>query len=232
MSSRAQTACAVTGVIGVVLILIGFVTAHYVPPPKANWTAEHLQSFYQSHSDLKRFGLFVMLFGTAFFAPLVAGMKVVLDRIEGPPGTLATLQAIIGAAGTVLLILFVMLLGVAAFRPDRSPDVTQAFHDAGWFMAFLSAVPFTMQAITIAAAVLGHPETLLPRWFGYLNISVAVLLIPGAALLLFKTGPLSYHGILGYWIPLVVFASWMIAMAWAIRRSANTPDPIGAAPAA
>lgn len=232
MNTRSQTACAVAGIVGLALILGGFVAAHYVPPPKANWSAAHLQSFYESHADLKRFGIFLMLFGTALFAPLVAGMKVVLDRIEGPSGPLATLQAIIGAAGTVLLILFAFLCAVAAFRPERNPDVTQAFHDAGWFMAFLSAVPFSMQAASIAAVVLGHPETLLPRWYGYLNISIAVLLLPGAALLLFKTGPLSYHGILGYWIPLVVFATWMVAMAWAIRRSALTPGPVGAEPAA
>lgn len=230
MNARSQTACAAAGVLGLVLILVGFVATHYIPPPKANWSPTHLQSFYESHSDLKRFGIVVLLFGTALFAPLVAGMKVVLERIEEPPRTLATLQAVIGAAGTVLLILFAMLVAVAAFRPERNPEITQAFHDAGWFMAFLSAAPFALQAVTIAAAVLGNPETLIPRWFGFLNLWIAVLLLPGAALLLFKTGPLAYHGLLGYWIPLVAFALWMVAMAWAIRRSALATGTVAADP--
>ncbi|MFZ2175301.1 MAG: hypothetical protein WAW17_14970 [Rhodococcus sp. (in: high G+C Gram-positive bacteria)] len=219
-----QTAYAVAGVAAVVLIFVGLLLSQYMPPPKADWSAEHIQVFYQSHTALKRVGIFLLLFGTTLFAVLVAGMKVVLGRIEGPGRPLGLLQAIIGAAGTALLMLFAMILAVAAFRPERSPEITQALHDLGWFMAFISAVPFTLQAVAIAVAILTNRETVLPRWFGYLNISVAVLLLPGAALLFFKTGPLAYHGILSYWIPVFDFGIWMLAMAWAIRRSALTPD--------
>lgn len=224
MSARMQTACAVAGIAGLVLILAGFVATDLIPPPKANWGAERLADFYASDPDLKRFGVVLLLFGTAGFAPLVAGMTIAMARGEERPQILAVLQAVLGGVGTVLLVLFAMLLGVAAFRPERSPEITQALHDAGFFMAFLSAVTFTLQAVCIAAAVLADRTAapLLPRWFGYLNVSVAVLLLPGAVLVLFKTGPLSYHGILGYWIPLVVFAAWMVSMAWAIRRSALT----------
>jgi hypothetical protein len=227
MRSRFQTTCAVLGVVGLVLILGGMLGAHLLPPPRADWTADQFRSFYATSTGLKRFGIFLLLFGTAFFAPLVAGMTVVLERIEGPRPSFARLQGVIGAVGTTLLVLFSFFLAAAAFRPERSADVTTALHDLGWFMAFLSAVPFTLQAAVIATVVLAHPEGLLPRWFGYVNISVAVLLLPGVAVMLFKTGPLSYHGILGYWIPLFVFGIWMLAMAWAIRRSAARPEHTG-----
>jgi hypothetical protein len=100
-------------------------------------------------------------------------------------------------------------------------------------MAFISAPPFMLQAFAIAAAVLGDKRAtpVLPRWFGYLNLWIAVLLAPGAVLLFFKTGPLSYHGLLGYWVPLFAFGGWMLAMAWAIRESALA-DASSAAPAA
>jgi hypothetical protein len=227
MGSGFQTTCAVLGVIGLPLILVGMLCAHLLPPPHADWTADQFQQFYESDTGLKRFGLFLLLFGTAAFAPLVAGMSVVLERIEGRRPAFARLQGVIGAVGTTLLVLFAFFLAAAAFRPERNGEITEALHDLGWFMAFLSAVPFTLQAAVIAAVVLGRPEGLLPRWFGYVNISVAVLLIPGVAVMLFKTGPLSYHGILGYWIPLFAFGAWMLTMAWAIRRSAMTPEPTG-----
>lgn len=228
IQSRFLTTCAVLGLVGVPFILVGMVCAHLLPPPHADWTADQFKLFYESNTGLKRFGLFLLLFGTAAFAPLVAGMTMVLERIEGPRPTFARLQAVIGTVGTTLLIIFTFLLATAAFRPERNAEITAALHDAGWFMAFLSAVPFTLQAAVIAAVVLAHPETLLPRWFGYVNISVAVLLFPGVAVLLFKTGPLSYHGILGYWIPLFAFGGWMLAMAWAIRRCAVSLEPTSA----
>lgn len=225
MSARFQSLCAIAGMVGLAIFFAGFIAADFVPPPKANWSAGRLAEFYRSDPDLKRFGIFLMLMGIVGFGTLTAGMSVALARGEQRPQILAVAQGVIGACGTTLLVLFTFLVGVAAFRPDRNPEITQSWHDAGWFMAFLSAMPFTTQAATIAAAVLTDrsPAPILPRWFGYLNISCAVLLFPGVALIMFKTGPLSYHGILGYWIPVVVFASWMVSMAWGIGRSARTP---------
>jgi hypothetical protein len=222
MRTRAQLACAVIGVVSLVLILVGFLAAHFIPPPKASWTPQHIAQFYGQHTTRKRFGIFLLLFGSIGFAPLVAGMTIVMLKIEGDRPTLAIAQAITGAVGTVCLLLFALLLAVAAFRPGRSADVTQAFHDAGWFMAFLAATPFMLQALSIGGAVLGYSgsDPVLPRWFGYLNVWIAVLLAPGALLLFFKTGPLAYHGLLGYWVPLFAFGGWMLALAWAIRQSA------------
>ncbi|MCK9250087.1 MAG: DUF4386 domain-containing protein [Solirubrobacteraceae bacterium] len=224
-NARFQTALAVTGFLAVVLIFVGLLLAQYLPAPYASWSPERLDEFYDSHNDLRRLGIVMMLFGTTMFVALVSGMKVVLARIEGPPRTLATLQANIGAAGTVLLMLFAMITAVAAYRPERNPEITQALHDLGWYMAFISAVPFIIQALAIAVCVLGNKQTLLPRWFGYLNISVAVLLLPGVSMLFFHSGPLSYHGILTYWVPLFDFGIWMLAMAWAIWYASRRPDP-------
>jgi hypothetical protein len=219
-TTSSQLACAKAGVASVVLIFAGLLVAGYLPPPHADWSAERLQEFYATNTAVKQAGIFLLLFGMTMFGFLVAGMKVALDRVERPGGTLATLQAVSGTVGTMLLTLYAMLLAVAAFRPERDPEITQAFHDAGWFMAFISAVPFMMQAIAIAAAVLLSDNDVLPRWFGYVNLSVALLLLPGAALLFFHSGPLAYHGMLSYWVPVADFGVWMLWMAWGIRRSA------------
>lgn len=233
MRTRAQLACAVIGVVSLGLILVGFLLGHYLPPPKASWTAHHIAQFYSEHTTRKRFGIFLLLFGAMGFGPLVAGITIVMMRIEGNRPTLAIIQAVAGAVGTCCLLMFALLLAAAAFRPGRSADVTQALHDAGWFMAFLAAMPFMLQALSIAGAVLGYggSDPVLPRWFGYLNVWIAVLLAPGALLLFFKTGPLAYHGLLGYWVPLFAFGGWMLALAWAIRQSALSDAGATAAPA-
>jgi hypothetical protein len=222
MNTRSQLVCAWIAVIAVVLIVVGFVVADYIPPPKASDSALKLANFYRDHPDRTRAGIFILLFAVAGFGTLVAGISIVMARIEGRRPVLAAVQAVAGAAGFVCLLLFVLLLAAAAFRPERSPEITQTLHDAGWFMAFLAVTPFVMQAVSIAAVVLGddRPTPVLPRWFGYFNGWMALLLLPGALLMFFKTGPFSYHGLIGFWVPLGAFGAWMLGMAWGIRRSA------------
>jgi hypothetical protein len=53
----------------------------------------------------------------------------------------------------------------------------------------------------------------------YLNIWVAVVFIPTGIITFFKTGPFTYGGLLGFYIPLAVFAVWLIAMPCALIRA-------------
>jgi hypothetical protein len=48
-------------------------------------------------------------------------------------------------------------------------------------------------------------------------------------LICFKTGPLSYSGLFVFWVPMVVFASEMLVMAWAIRDAALRDARVNAA---
>src|SRR5262249_1555138 len=127
---------------------------------------------------------------------------------------LTILFAISGTATYVLLSLFGVFLAAAAFRPDRSPDSIQLLHDVGWFMAFLAAPVFSAQAFALGVAVLGDRSTspVPPRWFGYLNLWVGLLLLPGTLLMCFHSGPFAYHGVISYWIPLFTFGGWMAAL--------------------
>lgn len=223
MHVRSQMVCAWVGVIALGCVLAGFLCADFIPPPKSSWTAERLADFYGSDTDLKRAGMIVMVFGATGFAALVAGMSNALLRIPGAR-TMALLQVVAGAVGTACLLLFAILLSVAVFRPDRSPDVTQALHDAGWFMAFISAPPFALQAAAIAGAVIGDagPDPVFPRWFGYTNAAIGAMLLPGVLLLAFKTGPFAYHGAISFWLPLADFGAWMLLMAWGIVHAARS----------
>ncbi|MDT7644921.1 MAG: hypothetical protein QOC75_1921, partial [Pseudonocardiales bacterium] len=118
---------------------------------------------------------------------------------------------------------------------------TQLLHDIGWFMAFLAAIPFVLQALATGAAILGDhsPQPAYPRWLGYLGLWVALLLAPGDVLLFFHTGPFAYDGLISYWIPLLGFGGWMAALSWGAlqaaraesRESASETAPTAEAPA-
>jgi hypothetical protein len=72
--------------------------------------------------------------------------------------------------------------------------------------------------IAIAVAVFSDRSRVLvfPRWVAYLNLWVVLLFIPTGVITFFKTGPFTYGGVLGFYIPLAVFAVWLVAMPYAV----------------
>jgi hypothetical protein len=232
MNRRSQFGCGIAGLLGAVLILIGMIVADYLPPPKASWTAAHLAHFYASETDRIRVGLLLLFVGTCGWATLMAVVTVQLLRTEGRRPVLSVLQAVTGTATYVLLLLFTAILSAAAFRPERPPEETQLLHDVGWFMAFLTAPAFVLQALAVGAAILADrtAKPVYPRWLGYVGIWAALLLAPGTILLFFHSGVFAYHGLISYWIPLFAFGGWMVAMSLGALLAAKaddaTPTPV------
>lgn len=232
MNTRSQIACAVAGLVGVVTILVAFIVADYFVPPKASWSPEQFADFYVGERDRIRAGIVMLLVATSGWATLIAVVGVQLRRIEGPRTVMTGLHHVTGTAVYVLLLLFCLFLGAAAFRADRDPQDIQLLHDVGWMMAFLTAPAFCLQAAAVGVATLSDTSErpVYPRWFGYLGLWVAVLLLPGTILVCFLTGPFAYHGIVAYWLALFTFGTWMGAMALAAYLAAKADVPEGAAP--
>jgi len=108
--------------------------------------------------------------------------------------------------------------------------------DIGWFVFIMAIVPFIPQALAIGIAVLQDPgpTPVYPRWFGYFNIWVAVLFVPGGLLTFFHTGPFDWRGLFALWIPLTIFGVWLFVIAVltdsAVKRGASAVDPLGTEP--
>jgi len=223
MSVRNQVACAWVSIACVGVLFVGFfLVTGYVPPPKANASADTIAAFYRDHADRLRLGLLLTFLAWAGWGALVAVMTTQLARIEGSRPVLAMLQLAAGTAGWVCLLIPTMLLAVATYRPERSPETTQTLHDIGWITAFMAITPFIVQAVTIGAAILQDTSArpVFPRWLGYLNFWAALLFAPGGLLLFFKTGPFAYHGLLVFWVPFVAFGAWILILSWMARRAA------------
>ncbi|HUR73260.1 MAG TPA: hypothetical protein VMZ00_03245 [Sporichthya sp.] len=222
MNTRSQVACALAGLIGFLVILPAFLIADYFVPPDADWTAQQFADFYGGETDRIRVGLLLLLVAVTGWGTIIAVVTVQMLRFEGKRPVLTALNAVTGTAVYVLLNLFAVFLIAAAFRPGRDPDVTQALHDLGWFMAFLAAPVFCTQALAVGCAVLGDRSAnpVYPRWFGYVGIWVALLLLPGTLLMFFHDGPFAYHGVISYWIPLFTFGGWMAAQGFCALMAA------------
>lgn len=223
LGTRSQIVCAWSGVGLIVLVLAGFlILTGYLPPLKASASAAEVADFYASNTDAIRAGIIIGFLGFTPWALLTAAVGVQLARIQPKRPVLAVLQLVLGAAAFVVLMVPLIILLVTTFRPERSPELTQTLHDLGWIMLFITVPAFSTQALVIGFATLKEdpPVQVYPRWFGYLNIWVAILFLPALLIPFFKSGAFSYQGAAVYWLAFVVFFVWIIALTWAIRRAA------------
>ena len=226
MNTRTQLLCTWSGPVFVVLFTIGFwFLAHYLPPPSPNAGAEEIAALYREHTGPIRLGMFLMVACSALVAPFVAVISVQMQRLERGAGVLSYTQLAAGAVGILFLILPALLWTIAAFRPERDPNLILLLNDMGWIFFLMPFGTFSLQNLAIGLAVLGTDGAphLFPRWAGYFNLWVAVLFVPGGLLTFFKTGPFAWDGLFVFWVPLVVFLLWYGAMFVLLRQAIAKP---------
>lgn len=224
MNIRANKACVWCGVGFVALFLVGFwIIGNFVPPPSPSWDAARLTEFYLANSTRIRAGMIISAFAAILIVPWAAAINVQLKRIEGPQAVWGPCQ-LIGAGMSTLVFEYILFFWVAAtFRVDRPAEIVQTMNDMGW-IPFVG-IPGTamLQAIAIGVAILSDSRTapILPRWAGYTNLWCALLFVPGAVNVFFKSGPLAWNGIISWYMVLVVFCVWFVVNTVVVLKALN-----------
>jgi hypothetical protein len=173
---------------------------------------------YAEHTDLKRLGFVLLFLGGGLNAPITAAIHHRLRRIPGA-GAVALLQVIGGALGVLAVSGPAIVFMVAAYRPERDPQITQALNDLGFIPFIGNLVPFLIQAVAIGVAVLAQDldHEVLPRWLGFYNLWTAFLTLPGLLLVFFRTGAFAWNGLLDFWVVATVFGGWFLVMFVVLR---------------
>jgi hypothetical protein len=222
MTYKVQRAMALSGIPLIVLTLVGYVLAGLLPvPPGANLTAAQIGEFYSSHTTLSRLGFLLAATGLGFLAPLVALITTQMKRIDGVPESLANLQQVAGTCVVIVSFVPEIIMNVAAFRPDRDPVVTQAINDIAWLVLVTPIVVFVLQEVPIAVAIFmdRSERPVFPRWVGYANLWIPLSFLPALLPYFAKSGPVSWQGILVFYLGLTTFGAWVIIMMWALLRA-------------
>lgn len=195
--------------------------AGFIPPSNPGDTAVQVVQRYSHDTGAIKLGMVVSMLGSALLVPWARAISGQLKRIDGA-NALADVQMISCALLSLEFITPIAVWMAAAFRYDnRSPDVTQALHDLGWILFVTVVWSLWIQLIAIGAAILidRSAEPVLPRWLGYLQLWVAMLVSPAGIVLFFKHGPFAWNGIVGFYLPLTGFAIWMIATTIGVDRT-------------
>jgi hypothetical protein len=212
--------------------LIGF--AHFLPPPAPSLSSQEIAEVYANNTLGIRLGGILIMLAAALFAPFFASITVFMTRMEGRWPIYAWTQAMTATIVVLCFFIGAMLFTITAFRPERPDDLTQIMNDFAWLLFVAPAPPAVIQTFAIGFAIIGDRSRILPRWTAFFSFWVAVLFVPGAMAILFKTGPFAWNGVLAFWVPAVLVGLWSnviaLQMLGAIKKGRwQAAEPTGAA---
>lgn len=214
MSLLDQKICAWGGPFCAATLGVGLLMAGFVPPPGPELSAQQVATIYRDNAMLIRLGMILGLAGISGFIALVCVITTQMRHMQVASRLPADLQLGAGAIGVLTLMFPNMVLAIAAFRPERDPALTQMLNDIAWLLVIPAFPTFLAQfgAIAIGTLTDKRPDPIFPRWAGYLNIWLGLLLVPGAFAYIFRTGPFAWNGLLSFWIAASAFFVWLIVM--------------------
>ncbi|MGE2737380.1 hypothetical protein [Mycolicibacterium vaccae] len=146
--------------------------------------------------------------------PLFAVTAVQISRIGTSSNVFTYAYMLCVGVGLTAFILADYCWGMAAFRPDRDPQLISLLNDMAWFFFIAPVGTIVVQNLCLAISIYldERPDPIFPRWVAHFNVATAVLMIPSAFSLLYKTGPLAWDGALSFTLRLSVFACYIVVM--------------------
>lgn len=191
LSLRGQWICLwMTPVVGAVLLVAFLAFPGFFPPMSPQLTAGQVADFYAHNTTMIRFSMITYnLFGI-MLVPLFALIVVQMKRMATPNQVLAYCYLTAAVSGATLFALADIFWLVAAFRPERNPQLIQLLNDLAW-ITFVAPVGFlVVQNLCVALAVYldAGARPVFPRWVGAFSVLIAAAMTPAAGAAIFRTG--------------------------------------------
>ncbi len=213
----------ITPVVGVVFLIAFLAFPGFRPPMSPNMSADQVAAFFREHTTMIRFSMITYdLFGVLlvpFFALIVVQMK----RMATSSHVFAYAYLSAVATGATLFAIADLCWLVAAFRPDRSPDLVQLLNDLAWIIFTAPVGMFVAGNLVLALAIYldARPVPVFPRSIGHFNIVIAAAVAPAACAAVVRTGPLAWNGAVSFWLKIGAFGVFLVEMFVALRTAIN-----------
>jgi hypothetical protein len=221
MNARNQRLCVWSSAVMIAFMLAGLLVAGFLPLPKPSMTATEVAGLISDHTVRIRLGMLLVAIGAVFLGPFTSEIAVQMRRIEGAHAPMTLLQFGLGVLFVFEFILPCFVCLAATYRPERSPEITQALFDLCWLMFVGVVSTAVLECVAIAVVFLGdkREQPIFPRWVGWFNVWSALIFGFGGLCAFFKSGPLAWNGVLAFWIPLSIFGAWMGVMIWSVLQA-------------
>jgi hypothetical protein len=207
--------------VAVIWIAAFFLFPGFVPPMSPEASAREVADFYSQNLSRVRYS---MILFNWFCVALIPILMLIVERMRGMAHRTPVMRyCVIGVAGAapIAFLTSTVFWLIAAFRPDRSPELTLLCNDMAW-ITFVCGVPFLIALCVFLALGIGYDDQdqpVFPRWVAQFNVVIAILLVPAGFAGLTLTGPFAWNGLVSFWVRNVAIAVWIIVMAIALRQS-------------
>lgn len=204
-------------------IVIFFLFPGFSPPMSPTLSADQVAAFYRDPDNLPRIRYSMIMFNwfgvgiITFLSLIVMQMKRMAHRTP----ILAYCYLGCSTGGPALFFLADLFWLMAAFRPERDPQLTQLFNDLAW-ISFTGQVGFIVaQCVFLALAILldRQEQPVFQRWVAHFNLLIAAAIAPAAFVATTLTGPLAWDGLLSFWVRNGAMALWLVVMTLVVGQT-------------
>lgn len=152
--------------------------------------------------------------------PLFSVTAVQISRIGTSSTVFSYAYIICTGVGITSFILSDYCWAIAAFRPDRDPQLLSLLNDMAWFFFIAPVGTIIVQNLCLGLAIYldVRPDPVFPRWVAHFNIIVAILIVPSAFSILHKSGPLAWDGTLSFTLRMATLAAYVVVMFLVLQR--------------
>ncbi|MDP9142496.1 MAG: hypothetical protein M3O62_17130 [Pseudomonadota bacterium] len=197
-------------------ILVFLFFPGFSPPMSPTMSAEEVAAFYRDpeKQSLIRYSMILFnWFGIGIVAFLTLIMMQIRRMAHRTP-ILAYCYLGCSTGGPVLFFIADLFWLLAAFRPERDPQLTLLFNDLAW-ISFTGQVGFMVgQCVFLALAIFldRQQRPVFAPWVAHFNLATAVAIAPAAFVATALEGPLAWDGLLSFWVRNGAIGLWLVVM--------------------
>lgn len=207
--------------VGVVLLAAAIAFPGFWPPMSPTWSADQVAAFYADHRAWIRVGQATFNLCGIMILPFLTVIAVQMKRMKGQSHVFAYCYLTALVSGATIFALSNVFFLVAAFRPERNPELIQLLNDLAWIVFIAPVGMVVSQFVLLALAVYfdDPAEPVFPRWVGHFSMVIAAAMVPAAGAAVFQTGPLAWDGIWSFWVRNGAYAVFVIVMFFVLRNT-------------
>jgi hypothetical protein len=212
----------------VLLTAVGWLgIAHFFLPARADLgLAETKAWFMQEHRWGVLIGCTLFYIAAGLLTPGSLQFGVMLAKIEGRWPIMSLTTAVCGIFISLIIFFNCCAWIVAAYRPETGADVIQSWYDWAWFAFLLGWIYLAIEMIATGVVELmdDRPTPMIPRWLTWATFFGALALLGAAGPAFFKSGPFAYHGLLAFYLPVVIWGGYItLTTIFMLKELARTP---------
>ena len=212
-------------VFGVVLLMAFVAFPGFLPPMSPEMTADQVADFYAENTAMIRFSMITFNLCAIMLVPFFAVIVVQMKRMATQSHALAYCYLTAVVSGATIFALADIFYLVAAFRPERSPELLLLLNDLAWITLVAPVGMLVAQNLLLALAVYldtgrdAGPNPVFPRWVGHFALVTGLAMAPAAAAAVFRSGPLAWDGAISFWLRGGAFAVFVVVMFFVLRSA-------------